>query len=75
MSWRTERWTAYLFLVVFVSGTSTLAERLFHLKSQFQDMQGLMLACASAGALFAVFPDRIRKFSRIQSKNLDNTVS
>jgi hypothetical protein len=58
----------HVVLIVFVSGSSTIAERLFFLKSQYQDIQGLMLAFASAGALFAVFPARISEFSRLPKK-------
>ena len=68
LSWRTEKWSIYLLLIVLVSGTSTLSERLFYLKSQYQNLQGLVLACASAGVLFAVFHERIYRFSRLQAK-------
>ena len=68
LSWRVESLVLHFVLIVFVSGSSTIAERLFFLKSQYQDIQGLMLAFASAGALFAVFPDRISEFSRLLNK-------
>jgi hypothetical protein len=67
-SWRMEKMILHLLVVVFVAGSSTLAEHLFHLTSQFQNVQGLLLAFASAGVLFAVFTDRIAEFSRLNTK-------
>jgi dolichyl-phosphate-mannose--protein O-mannosyl transferase len=67
-SWRMEKMILQLLVIVFVAGSSTLAERLFQLTSQFQNVQGLMLAFASAGVLFAVFQRRIAVFARLEPK-------
>jgi uncharacterized membrane protein YccC len=65
-SWRMEKMILQILVIVFVAGSSTLAERLFHLTSQFQSVQGLMLAIATAGVLFAVFQNRIAVFARLE---------
>ena len=65
-SWRMEKMILQLLVIVFVAGSSTLADRLFHLTSQFQNVQGLMLAITSAGILFAVFQNRIAVFARLE---------
>ena len=72
-SWRMEKMILQLLVVVFVAGSSTLAERLFHLTSQFQNVQGLLLAFASAGVLFAVFENRIAEFSRLEKDTHNKT--
>lgn len=67
-SWRMEMMILQLLIVVFVAVSSTLAGRLFYLTSQFQSVQGLMLAFASAGVLFAVFQNRIAVFARLEGE-------
>ncbi len=67
-SWRMEKMVIQLLVIVFVAGSSTLAERLFNLTSQFQNVQGLMLSIASAGVLFSVFRNRIAVFARLEPK-------
>ena len=49
MVWRRRSTVLFFVLVVYVSATATIAERLFRIDSQYQDVQGVLLAFACAG--------------------------
>ncbi|MFC7339641.1 hypothetical protein ACFQY0_20825 [Haloferula chungangensis] len=50
MVWRRRSTVLFFVLVVYVSATATIAERLFRVDSQYQDVQGVLLAFACTGA-------------------------
>ena len=55
----------YVFSLFFVIITTKVSEGLFQLDSPYEDVQGVCLAIASAGALFAVFRDQLCKFAEL----------
>ncbi len=60
--WRRGSTLLFFVLVVYVSGSSTLVERLFQIDSQYKDVQGIALAFAFSGLAMAVFRDRMIQF-------------
>ncbi len=65
LSWRTERWSIHILFMFTVALGIELSERIFPLSSQAQDLQGVLIAFGSSGALFALIPRKIIKFSRL----------
>jgi hypothetical protein len=65
LAWLRRSMVFYLLFVMYLSGSSTLLERMFRIESQYQDVQGIFLAFAFSGILLGVFRDRlIRRFNK-----------